>query len=65
MTSTPRIDMEELKGELRRDLLGDLKHILESQGIQFPHIAGMMSEEERRSSFASMMVAPINTEVAD
>jgi hypothetical protein len=65
MTSTPRIDMEELKGELRRDLLGDLKRILESQGIQFPDIAGMMSEEERRSSFASMMVAPINTEVAD
>jgi hypothetical protein len=42
-----------------------LKPILESQGIQFPDIAGMMSEEERRSSFASMMVAPINTEVAD
>jgi hypothetical protein len=42
---------------LRRELLRDLKPILESQGIQFPDIAGMMSEEERRSSFASTAAA--------
>jgi hypothetical protein len=30
MTSTPRVDMEELKIQLRRNLLGDLKPILES-----------------------------------
>jgi hypothetical protein len=29
-TSTPRVDMEDLKRQLRRELLGDLKPILES-----------------------------------
>jgi hypothetical protein len=32
---------------------GDLKPILETQGIQFPDIAGVMSKEEHRSSLAS------------
>jgi hypothetical protein len=64
MTSTPRVDIEELKRQLRRELLEDLKSILESQRIQFPKIAGMMSEEERRSSFASTAVAPMTTELA-
>jgi hypothetical protein len=59
------IDMEELKRQLRRELLGDLKPILESQGIQFPNIAGIMSEEERRSSLASIAAAPMNTEPTD
>ena len=58
------VDMEELKIQLRRELIGDLKPILESQGIQFPNIAGMMSEEERRSSLASTAATP-NTELAD
>jgi hypothetical protein len=40
-----------------------LEPIFEYQGIQFSNIARMMSEEERRSSFASTMMAPINTEV--
>jgi hypothetical protein len=35
------------------ELLGDLKTILEAQGIQFTDIAGVMSEEEHRSSLAS------------
>jgi hypothetical protein len=53
MTSTPQVDMEELKRQLRREVLGDLKPILEAWGIQFPNIGGVMSDEERRSSFAS------------
>jgi hypothetical protein len=65
MTLTPTVDMEELKRQLRRALLGDLKPILESQGIQFPDSAGMISEEERRSSFISTMVAPMNIELVD
>jgi hypothetical protein len=32
---------------------GDLKPILETQGIQFPDIARVMSKEEHRSSLAS------------
>jgi hypothetical protein len=53
MTSTPLVHMEELKRQLKRELLGDLKPMLGAQGIQFLDIAGVMSEEERRSSFAS------------
>jgi hypothetical protein len=30
MTSTPQVDMEELKRQLRREVLGDLKPILEA-----------------------------------
>jgi hypothetical protein len=32
-TSTPKVDVEELKRQLRRELLGDLRSILESHGI--------------------------------
>jgi hypothetical protein len=53
MTSTPYIDVEELKRQLKMELLGDLKPILEAQGLQFPDIAGVMSKEEHRSSLAS------------
>jgi hypothetical protein len=62
MTSTPQVDMEELKRQLKRALLGDVKPILEAQGIQFPDIAGVMSEEEHRSSHASTAAAPITIE---
>jgi hypothetical protein len=41
--------------ELKRVLLGDLKPILEAQGIQFPDIVVVISEEERRSSLASIV----------
>jgi hypothetical protein len=41
---------------LRREVLGDLRPILEAQGIQFPDIGGVMSDEERRSIFASIAV---------
>jgi hypothetical protein len=45
--------VEGLKRQLKRELLGDLKPILEAEGIKFPDIARVMSEEERRSSLAS------------
>jgi hypothetical protein len=35
------------------EVLEDLRPILEAQRIQFPDIGGVMSDEERRSSFAS------------
>jgi hypothetical protein len=64
ITLTPQVDME-LKRQLRRELLGDLKPILEYQGIQFPNIDGVMSEEECRSSLASTAMAPIIIEPTD
>jgi hypothetical protein len=57
MTSTPNVDVEELKRKIRRDVLGDLRSILEVQGIQFPDIGGVMSDEERRSNFTSTAAA--------
>jgi hypothetical protein len=53
MTSTLQVNMEELKRQLRRKVLGYLRHILEASGIQFPNIDAIMSDEERRSSLAS------------
>jgi hypothetical protein len=32
-TSTPHVDMKELKRQLRREVIGDLMPILETQGI--------------------------------
>jgi hypothetical protein len=57
MTSTPHVDVEELKRQLRRVVLGDLRLILEAQGIQFPDIGEVMSDKECRSSFASTAAA--------
>jgi hypothetical protein len=37
--------MEELKRQLRREVLGDLRPILEAEAIQFPNIGGVMSDE--------------------
>jgi hypothetical protein len=53
MTLTPHVDVEEPKRQLRREVLGDLRPILEAQGIQVPDIVWVMSDEERRSNFAS------------
>jgi hypothetical protein len=39
--------------ELKRELLKDLKPLLDAQGIQFPDSVGVVSEEEYRSSLAS------------
>jgi hypothetical protein len=52
MTSTPQVDVE-LKRQLRREVLGDLRPILEASGIQFSNIGVVMSDEDRRSSLAS------------
>jgi hypothetical protein len=57
MTSTPNVDVEELKRWLRREVVGDMRPILEAQGIQFPDIGGVMSDEEHRSSFVSIVAA--------
>jgi hypothetical protein len=56
MTSTPHVDVEELKRQLRREVIGDQRPILEAQGIQFPDIAEVMSDEEHRSSIASIVM---------
>jgi hypothetical protein len=45
--------MEELKRQLRREILGDLMPILGALGIQFPNIGAVMSDEGCRSSLAS------------
>jgi hypothetical protein len=38
MTLTPQVDVNELKRQLRREVLRDLRPILEASGIQFPNI---------------------------
>jgi hypothetical protein len=53
MTSTPDVDVEELKRQLRREVLGDVRLILETLGIQFPDICLVMIDEEHRSSLSS------------
>jgi hypothetical protein len=53
MTSTPHVDVEELKRQLRREVLGDLRPILEASGIQFSNIDAVMSDKECRSSLPS------------
>jgi hypothetical protein len=45
--------VEELKRQLRREVLGDLRPILGASGIQFPNIGVVMSDKER-SSLASI-----------
>jgi hypothetical protein len=44
-TSTPQVDMKEMKRQLKRELLGDLKPILEAQGIQFLDITGSWAKK--------------------
>jgi hypothetical protein len=39
-TSTLHVDMEELKTQLRRVVVGDMGPILEASCIQFPDIGG-------------------------
>jgi hypothetical protein len=46
--------VEELKRRLRREVLRDLKPILGASGVQFPNIDAVMSDEERRTSLASI-----------
>jgi hypothetical protein len=56
MTSTPHVDMKELKRQLRIEVLVDLRPILKALGIQFSDIDGVMSDEEHRSNLASTIV---------
>jgi hypothetical protein len=53
ITSTPQVDVEELKRQLRREVLAGLRPILEASIIQFPNIGAVVSDEEHRSSLAS------------
>jgi hypothetical protein len=56
MTSTPQVDVEELKRQLRREVIGELRPILEASGIQFPNIGVVMTDNEHRSSLACTTV---------
>jgi hypothetical protein len=40
MTSTPNVDVEELKRQLRMEVLGELRPILAAQRIQFCALVG-------------------------
>jgi hypothetical protein len=45
MTLTSHVDAEELKRQLRMEVLEDLRPILEARGIQFFNIGLVMSDE--------------------
>jgi hypothetical protein len=45
--------VEQLKRQLRREVLGDMGPILEASGIQFTNIGAVMSDKERMSILAS------------
>jgi hypothetical protein len=64
MVSSAMIDIEELKRQVRIQLLGDLRPIFEFQGLPVPDIGAVGNEEKRRSSLASTVATP-NIELAD
>jgi hypothetical protein len=64
MVPSATVDIEEIKRQVRIQLLGDLRPIFKSQGLPMPDIGAVGNEEERRSSLASTAVAP-NIELAD
>jgi hypothetical protein len=64
MVPSAMVDIEEIKRQVRIQLLGDLRPIFESQGLPMPNIGVVRNEEERRSSLASTAMTP-NTELAD
>jgi hypothetical protein len=64
MVSSAIVDIEEIKRQVRIQLLGDLRLIFESQGLSVPDIGAVGNEEERRSSLVSTTMVP-NTELAD
>jgi hypothetical protein len=64
MVPSAIVDIEEIKRQMRIQLLGDLRPIFESQGLPMSDIGVVGIEEERRSSLASTTAAP-NTELAD
>jgi hypothetical protein len=58
IVSSAMVDIEEIKQQVRIQLLGDLRPIFESQELPVPDIGAVGNEEERRSSLASTAVAP-------
>jgi hypothetical protein len=64
MVPSATIGIEEIKRQVKIQLLGDLRPIFESQGLPMPDIGAIGNEEERRSSLASTAAAP-NIELAD
>jgi hypothetical protein len=58
MVPSATVDIEEIKRQVRIQLLGDLRPIFESQGLPMPDIGAVGNEEERRSSLASTAAAP-------
>jgi hypothetical protein len=64
MVPSAMVDIEEIKRQVRIQLLGDFGPIFESQGLPMPNIGAVGNQEERRSSLAYIAVAP-NIELAD
>jgi hypothetical protein len=64
MVPSAMVDIEEIKRQVRIQLLGDFRPIFESQGLPMPNIGAVGNQEERRSSLAYIAVAP-NIELAD
>jgi hypothetical protein len=64
MVPAAMVDIEEIKRQVRIQLVGDLRPIFESQGLPMPNIGAVGNEEEHRSSLASIAATP-NTELAD
>jgi hypothetical protein len=64
MVPSAMVDIEEIKRQVRIQILGDLRPIFESQGLPMPDIGAIGNEEECRSRLASIAAAP-NTELAD
>jgi hypothetical protein len=64
IVSSATVDIEEIKRQVRIQLLGDLRLIFESQGLPVHDISAVGNEEEHRSSLASIAATP-NTELAD
>jgi hypothetical protein len=64
MVSSVMVDIEEIKRQVRIQLLGDLRPFFESQGLPVHDIGAVGNEEEHRSILASTVAAP-NIELVD
>jgi hypothetical protein len=64
MVPSAMVGIEDIKRQVRIQLVGNLTPIFESQGLPMPDIGAVGNEEERRSNLASTAVAP-NIELAD
>jgi hypothetical protein len=50
--SSSKVDIDEIKKQVKMEMFGELKTIFESQGLSFPDMPGSTMSEERRDSFA-------------